>query len=341
MTKQNLLVRVLGSCETMAIATVICTDKTGTLTQNVMTVVRATIGTSPMADINVPGVSVDHLAVINEAICINSTAFEDVNEKGELEFIGNKTESALLRYVKALECADYRATRDAYPVVQMIPFSSELKAMGVVIKRGDIYRLYVKGAPEILDPLCHQVVQIEGVQNLDASGHARITETVNDYASQSLRTLALCYQDFNSWSSSDIAFIEVARDLTLLAVVGIQDPLREGVVEAVKQCHRAGVGIKMCTGDNVITAQAIGKECGILNTEGSVMEGPEFRKLSDSARHRAVKTLQILARSSPEDKKLLVQTLKEQGEVVGVTGDGTNNGPALKLANVGFAMGLA
>jgi Ca2+-transporting ATPase len=158
----------------------------------------------------------------------------------------------------------------------------------------------------------------------------------------------MCYRDFESWppkgvnapSSEEVPFEVIAKELTLISVAGIEDPLRTGVREAVQQCHRAGVAIKMCTGDNVLTARSIANQCGIFTPGGIVMEGPVFRKLSPADRNEIVPRLQILARSSPEDKKLLVQTLKDQGEVVGVTGDGTNDGPALKLANVGFSMGI-
>lgn len=385
MTKQNLLVRVLGSCETMANATVVCTDKTGTLTQNVMTVVAGSLGvkgkfvrelSANTSRTNANEVEGDHVredfsfdmsefsqhaspelqTIMNEAICINSTAFEDKNEAGELEFVGSKTETALLRFAKDLNWPDYRKTRESYPIVQMIPFSSELKAMGVVIKQGDKYRLYTKGASEILTKQCTRHVAVDDKQAgadlglLDFNDNTRnnISRTIIFYANQSLRTLALCYRDFESWppkganadQEGNVPFSFLAKDLNLIAVTGIEDPLRPGVREAVQQCHRAGVGIKMCTGDNVLTARSIANQCGIFTPGGIVMEGPVFRKLSDADRHEIVPRLQILARSSPEDKKLLVQTLKDQGEVVGVTGDGTNDGPALKLANVGFAMGI-
>jgi Ca2+-transporting ATPase len=382
MTRQNLLVRVLGSCETMANATVVCTDKTGTLTQNVMTVVAGSLGVKgkfvrelaensertnageadntrddfsfDMAEFNQVA-SPELQTLLNEAICICSTAFEDKNEKGELEFVGSKTETALLRFAKDLNWADYKKVREGANIVQMIPFSSELKAMGVVVKVGNKYRLYAKGASEILTKNCSSHVVVNHKRSGDELGSVAFTEetreniarTIIFYANQSLRTLAMCYRDFESWppagfnaSSEDVPFEQIAKELTLISVTGIEDPLRAGVREAVQQCHRAGVAIKMCTGDNVLTARSIANQCGIFTPGGIVMEGPVFRKLSAADRNEIVPRLQILARSSPEDKKLLVQTLKDQGEVVGVTGDGTNDGPALKLANVGFSMGI-
>jgi len=387
MTKQNLLVRVLGSCETMANATVVCTDKTGTLTQNVMSVVAGSLGVHgkfvanleenkarsnanniegtpnrtdfpfDMADFNkvaTPAVQ----TLLNEAICVNSTAFEDKDEEGNLQFVGSKTETALLRFAKELGWNDYRKTREAGKVLQMIPFSSELKAMGVVIKHGKGARLYLKGASEILTKNCSSHIAVSQDNHTDTDIQTtrfneesinNIQKTIIFYANQSLRTLALCYRDFESWPPSggegraedDVPYDVISRDMTLIAVAGIEDPLRPGVRDAVEKCQHAGVGVKMCTGDNVLTARSIANQCGIFTPGGIIMEGPVFRKLSDMERLEIVPRLQILARSSPEDKKLLVKTLKSMGEVVGVTGDGTNDGPALKLANVGFAMGIA
>ena len=386
MTKQNLLVRMLGSCETMANATVVCTDKTGTLTTNVMSVVAGSLG--------VRGKFVAHLAenatrtnannvegqnvhddfsfdmarmnevaspalqnLFNDAIAINSTAFEDKTPEGVVDFVGSKTETALLRFAKELGWQDYRATREQAQVVQMIPFSSELKAMGVVVKVGNKYRLYVKGASEILTKNCstHVVVHENGASGeiettpFTTESTENINKTIIFYASQTLRTLALCYRDYEQWppkgaesyGAEEVPFEMLARDLTLIAVAGIEDPLRPGVRTAVEECQKAGVQVKMCTGDNVLTARSIANQCGIFTAGGIIMEGPVFRKLNDAERLEVVPRLQILARSSPEDKRLLVKTLKGMGEVVGVTGDGTNDGPALKLANVGFSMGIA
>jgi P-type Ca2+ transporter type 2C len=138
-----------------------------------------------------------------------------------------------------------------------------------------------------------------------------------------------------------VAYDDLACDLTLIAITGIEDPLRDGVREAVAKCHKAGVTIKMCTGDNVLTARSIALQCGIYTAGGIIMEGPIFRQLNDAEMLDVVPRLQVLARSSPEDKKILVETLKSLGEIVGVTGDGTNDGPTLKSANVGFSMGIA
>ncbi|KAH9945065.1 calcium-translocating P-type ATPase [Epithele typhae] len=393
MTKENLLVRVLGSCETMANASVVCTDKTGTLTQNVMTVVAGSIGIhckfvrhleQNQARTNAdeePGVkttdaqrhsqdfSIDQESLkdtlspalqklFNDAVAMNSTAFEDTDpESGEKIFVGSKTETALLQFAKENGWADYKATRDSATVEQMFPFSSDRKAMGVVVRMPDSkYRVYLKGASEILTRRCtrHVVVKRESqdteVQTvpIDDLSRDNIQRTIIFYANQTLRTIAVCYREFEQWppqgahvEDGEVAYDDVSSDLTLIAITGIEDPLRPGVREAVADCHKAGVTVKMCTGDNVLTARSIALQCGIYTAGGIIMEGPIFRQLDKQDLLEVVPRLQVLARSSPEDKKLLVDTLRELDEIVGVTGDGTNDGPALKHADVGFSMGIA
>ena len=418
MTKENLLVRVLGSCETMANASVICTDKTGTLTQNSMTVVAGCLGihakfvrqlndnaarsnaeeteqsTSGPEQIrkHYEDFSIDQAnlttilspqlrALLNESIAVNSSAFQDIDpETGEKVFIGSKTETALLQFVHELGCRDYKETRDAADVIQMIPFSSERKFMGVIVRLSSgKFRLYAKGASEILSKECAQHVVVRNrnsetgkvneeveVKTIDDLAKENISRTIIFYANQTLRTIALCYKDFESWPplntqldedgevrelfaslssthlfSRQVSVQALIKELTLIAITGIEDPLREGVRDAVLKCHRAGVTVKMCTGDNVLTARSIATQCGIFTKGGIIMEGPVFRKLSHVEMMEIVPRLQVLARSSPEDKKILVETLKRNGEIVGVTGDGTNDGPALKTANVGFSMGIA
>ncbi|KAG1747134.1 Ca-transporting ATPase [Suillus paluster] len=396
MAKENLLVRVLGSCETMANASVICTDKTGTLTRNVMSVVAGSVGihakfvrklednqartnanrsprrstdlTAPCNDFSLDQSTLNTflsrplLALFNAAIAVNSTAFEDVEqETGERVFVGSKTETALLSFAKELNWPDYKHTRDAAEIIQMIPFSSERKAMGVVVKHAKGYRFYVKGASEILTKLCsrHVVVHQRGsiaadaddveTAEIDSVSEENISRTIIFYANQTLRTIALCHKDFPCWpppgmeasAIDDVPYDVIAKDLTLIGIVGIEDPLRDSVREAVADCHKAGVAVKMCTGDNVLTARSIATQCGIYTAGGIIMEGPVFRQLDESQMLEIVPRLQVLARSSPEDKKMLVEKLRTLGEIVAVTGDGTNDGPALKTAHVGFSMGIA
>lgn len=421
MTNMNLLVRLLGACETMANASVVCTDKTGTLTQNEMSVVAGCIGVdfkfADRLEANRGRVETEHDSapagqtrfveqsdlneaigsqlqmLLNDSIAINSTAFEEEVEAGsdvvpknlvtaakkhglsglltwkarkntftqekktDNSFVGSKTETALLKMAKQLKWEDYRSSRERAQVVQMIPFSSERKAMGVVVKRPEGgYRVYLKGASEVLTRLCTHHVEVAGTdsgriaaQSLDAAKLDKVNSTITGFANQTLRTLALVYRDIESFppedaeydESGDVEYASLAQGLTLIAITAIEDPLRPGVTEAVEACRRAGVQVKMCTGDNILTAKSIASQCGIYTPGGIVMEGPVFRKLKRTDMLEIVPKLQVLARSSPEDKKILVETLKSLGEVVGVTGDGTNDGPALKTANVGFSMGIA
>ena len=421
MTKENLLVRMLSACETSANSNVICTDKTGTLTQNEMSVVAGSVGVhlkfAHNLEENQGRVDVkDHEAneqsdwsvdqkdlgsvidgplrhLFNDAIAANSTAFEE-SEVAEVKaaepavakvpvigqvlkffhkkavkkdskqssglntFVGSKTETALLNMAKNLGWEDYRVVRARNEVVTNFPFSSERKAMAVVVKKSDGgYRLLVKGASEILSKLCSHHVDINrGEPGKDFTTSAftseardNVAKTIIFYANQTLRTIALCYKDFESWPPTQaqvdedglVTYESLATDMTLIAITGIEDPLRPGVRNAVATCGKAGVQVKMCTGDNVLTARSIATQCGIFTPGGIIMEGPVFRKLSETDMMTVVPRLQVLARCSPEDKKVLVECLKRMDNVVAVTGDGTNDAPALKTANVGFSMGIA
>ena len=411
MTAEKLLVRILGSCETMANASIVCTDKTGTLTQNAMSVVAGSIGIHAKfvhnlkdnkARTNAPDQDQDQLKdqdvteaaegpqlnrkhaddfsieqgdintilfpqlkrLFNQSITINSTAFEDIDpETQQLAFVGSKTETALLQFAKDLGWENWKETRESAKIMRMIPFSSKRKAMGVVVRlQSGRYRLFLKGASQILTKKCTHYVVIS--KNPDHSQHAdseiktkaldevtrdNISRTIIFYANQMLRTIALCYRDFESWppagthfhSVDEVSYDDLSRDMTLVAITGIEDPLRHSVREAVATCHHVGVTVKMCTGDNVLTARSIATQCGIYTAGGIIMEGSVFRALDPQECLEVVPRLQVLARSSPEDKKVLVETLRSLGEIVGVTGDGMNDGPALKTANVGFSMGIA
>ena len=384
MMKDNNLVRLLRACETMGNATTICSDKTGTLTQNAMTVVSGTLGTASrfgdkdkaanaiaatnhkldddeekQDDVSsnefAKTLGADTRTLLKDSIVLNSTAFEG-EENGEVVFIGSKTETALLtfaqRYLGLGSVAEERANAE---IVQMVPFDSGRKCMAVVLKLpSGKFRMLVKGASEILIGKCTRIISDPTSGTSDVPIHPSQVETLNNmvsrYASRSLRTIGLLYRDFEQWpprgatSREDIKqadFDAIFRDMTFLGVVGIQDPLRPGVTEAVRQCQIAGVFVRMVTGDNLMTAKAIATECGIFTAGGIAMEGPIFRRLTPKQLNQVIPRLQVLARSSPDDKKLLVGHLKKLGETVAVTGDGTNDAPALKTADVGFSMGIA
>lgn len=353
--------RVLRACETMGNATTVCSDKTGTLTTNKMTVVTGTFGSAQFdkADSGNATNTVSQWAselsqpakdLIVQSVAINSTAFEGLDE-GKFAFIGSKTETALLQLARDhLGMQSLPETRSNEQVVQMFPFDSGKKCMGAVIKHGNGYRLMVKGASEILLGMCSYKADIKNLSTSPMTEDEKkgLTATINSYARQSLRTIGLIYCDYEQWppqaatlEDDSVVFASILKDLVFLGVVGIQDPVRPGVPESVKKAQHAGVVIRMVTGDNAVTARAIATECGILTEGGVVMEGPTFRRLSDEERDRVLPKLQVLARSSPEDKRILVTRLKHLGETVAVTGDGTNDAPALKAADVGFSMGIS
>ncbi|KAI9376134.1 cation-transporting atpase [Aspergillus egyptiacus] len=361
MVKLNNLVRVLKSCETMGNATTVCSDKTGTLTQNKMTVVTGTFGEDSFDDKNQTGnerrstafanaLAAEHKRMIIESVAINSTAFEG-EENGVFGFVGSKTETALLGFARdVLGMGSLAEERANATIVQLMPFDSGRKCMGAVIKLPNgTYRFLVKGASEILLGYSSTVWMPNGRIDLDSNERERLEQVILDYAKQSLRTISLVSREFAEWppkhalhpddpSEADLGLL--LSDMVFLGVVGIQDPIRPGVPEAVAKCHHAGVTVRMVTGDNMVTAKAIATDCGIY-TGGIVMEGPHFRTLSEAGFAEVLPKLQVLARSSPEDKRILVTRLRDMGEIVAVTGDGTNDGPALKAANIGFSMGIA
>ncbi|KAI8953043.1 calcium-translocating P-type ATPase [Xylaria longipes] len=358
--KENNLVRVLRACETMGNATTICSDKTGTLTTNRMTVVAGTFGQSSFVKpeqeksnsrtvsqwaAELPQKTKDALV---QSVAINSTAFEG-EDAGRFAFIGSKTETALLQWAKdhmgMQSLAELRANEQT---VHMMPFDSSKKCMGAVIKVGSHYRLLIKGASEILLAHCSHKADVTTPDEslLTSIDRENLSSTIDEYAKDSLRTIGLVYRDYPQWppthaeiEDGHVQFASILKDLIWLGVVGIQDPVRPGVPEAVRLAQHAGVTVRMVTGDNAVTAQAIATECGIY-TDGLIMEGPAFRVLSDKQMNEKIPRLQVLARSSPEDKRILVAKLKALGETVAVTGDGTNDAPALKTADVGFSMGL-
>lgn len=363
MLKENNLVRVLRACETMGNATTICSDKTGTLTTNKMTVVSGTFGHTSFAKAEnekptaqgisqwASGLSQPAKDAIVQSVAINSTAFEGLDD-GQFAFIGSKTETALLQMAKDhLGMQSLSEVRANEQVVLMMPFDSSKKCMGAVIKLrdGSGYRLLVKGASEILLGYCSEKADIDTLDEttLTDSDREALGSVIDSYAKNSLRTIGLVYRDYAQWppahaelgDEGHVEFASILKDLVFLGIVGIQDPVRPGVPEAVRKAQHAGLVVRMVTGDNVVTAQAIATECGIY-TDGVIMEGPAFRTLSDEDMDAVLPKLQVLARSSPEDKRVLVTKLKALGHTVAVTGDGTNDAPALKAADVGFSMGV-
>ncbi|KAL8327764.1 hypothetical protein RB597_003878 [Gaeumannomyces tritici] len=378
MVKQNNLVRQLKACEVMGNANTICSDKTGTLTQNKMKVVEGTVGTThrfsadagldpepgspsteskPLSPTEFTGLlSAPVKDLFVQSVALNSTAFEGQVD-GEESFVGSKTETALLLFARDhLGMGPVNQERENSKTLQLFPFDSGRKCMGIVVQLPNgKARLYVKGASEILLGKCTHILRDP---SKDATATAITEDNMNglkmliaSYARKSLRTIGLLYRDFDRWppararrhdgDSDEVVFEDIFRHMTLLSIVGIKDPLREGVREAVKDCQRAGVVVRMVTGDNVMTAEAIAHDCGILQPDSIIMEGPEFRNMTQAQQDEIVPRLHVLARSSPDDKRILVKRLKDLGQIVAVTGDGTNDAPALKMADVGFSMGVS
>jgi Ca2+-transporting ATPase len=367
MLKENNLVRILRACETMGNATTICLGKTGTLTQNKMSVVAGTIskyaGFSTIGDQPAGETPAQVVATFSKpvkdlllnSIAINSTAFE-CQEAGKATFVGSKTETALLTFARDfLGMTSVQEEREVVKIVQMIPFDSGRKCMGAVVKFPDgVHRLLVKGASEILLTKSTRIIAdaTKQLDEVELSGRdvRHLKNIINSYAERSLRTIGMVYKDLSHWppvgaqtledNPSQANFDDMFNEMVWLGIVGIQDPLRPDVTEAVEQCQGAGVVVRMVTGDNLVTAQAVATQCGIFTEGGIAMEGSKFRRLTGPEMDSVIPKLQVLARSSPEDKRVLVRRLKELGETVAVTGDGTSDGPALEMADIGFAMGI-
>ncbi|KAH8699199.1 hypothetical protein BGW36DRAFT_156407 [Talaromyces proteolyticus] len=363
MLKDRNLVRSLRACETMGNATSICSDKTGTLTQNRMTVVAGAFGTnskytegaSSSITEYIRGLSFDVRSILKSSIVINSTAFES----DDSSYIGSRTESALLTLARdAIGMGPVEVERSDARVVYLVPFDSSRKCMVSVVRLDNgVHRAYIKGASEILLRACNTALENPeaGLSPIPVSDDImqNLQDIISKYARHSWRTMTLAYRDFHEWPPvtnadpiSDVGHIvpldEILRDLTFLAIMGIQDPLRDGVPDAIQTCAKAGVTVRMVTGDNLLTAKAIAEEAGILTDhEDIAIEASEFRTLQQSQQIEMIPHLKVLARSTPEDKRILVMRLKQMGEIVAVTGDGTNDVAALMAADIGFSMGIS
>ncbi|KAL6750480.1 plasma membrane calcium-transporting ATPase [Haematococcus lacustris] len=350
MMRDNNFVRVLSACETMGGATAICSDKTGTLTENRMTVVEGWFSGKMHPSVPSPTeLSPDFLELLKANCAMNNKAFLVEQPGGNVDFVGNRTECALLVMLKKLGI-DYTAVREQMQSsqVKLFGFSSARKMASVLLRTtSGGYRLYNKGAAEWVLRRCSQLLGPDGsCQPMDAAQQEELLATVTAMASRGLRCICLSYRDLpqhdeartEDWMENADA---LDNNLIAYAIVGIKDPVRQEVPDAVATCKRAGITVRMVTGDNIHTAQHIARECGLLEEGGLAMEGPVFRAMPAAELVPLLPRLQVLARSSPEDKLTLVSLLKKQGEVVAVTGDGTNDAPALKESDVGLAMGIA
>lgn len=332
MLKTNNLVRKMHACETMGATTVICTDKTGTLTQNQMSVEETQFYGLSNQVLNTDETS----CLIKEGIALNSTASLDFSNPDKPLVLGNPTEGALLLWLRK-EGIDYRRLKEEANVIEELPFSTERKYMATVVESAQIRGkkiLYVKGAPEIIRSLCKQIDKNVNVADID--------KQLTDYQNRAMRTLGFAYQILND---NDIAIADgkvVAENLTFMGIVAIADPVRDDVPAAVQKCMAAGITVKIVTGDTPGTAKEIGRQIGLWtkkDNDSAIITGAEFEKLSDDELDKKVLGLKIIARARPMDKKRLVESLQRNNQVVAVTGDGTNDAPALKAAHVGLSMG--
>ncbi|XP_035244069.1 plasma membrane calcium-transporting ATPase 2 isoform X4 [Anguilla anguilla] len=367
MMKDNNLVRHLDACETMGNATAICSDKTGTLTTNRMTVVQAYLGDVHYKAVPDPGaLAPKTLDVLVNAIAINSAYTTKIlppdKEGGLPKQVGNKTECGLLGFVLDLK-RDYQPIRDQMPeekLYKVYTFNSVRKSMSTVIKLPDgSFKMYSKGASEIVLKKCSRVLNEAGEPRVfrPRDKDEMVKKVIEPMACDGLRTICVAYRDFPAdpepeWDNEN----DILSELTAVCVVGIEDPVRPEVPDAIQKCQRAGITVRMVTGDNINTARAIAIKCGIIHPGEDFLciDGKEFNRRirnekGEVEQERIDKVwpkLRVLARSSPTDKHTLVKgiidsTLVDQRQVVAVTGDGTNDGPALKKADVGFAMGIA
>ncbi|KAL2914129.1 plasma membrane calcium [Polyrhizophydium stewartii] len=397
MLKDNNLVRHLAACETMGNATTICSDKTGTLTMNKMTVVQGVLLETHFEHADIPATvsaklrgdkaSAQQTAafaklldLVAASLNVNSTAAETRNKDGDIAFNGSKTEVALLEFTRLLGF-EYAKHRDAVKLTAIAPFSSERKRMSCIMRQpadtafeaalgldadeaapaDAAHRDWVcaKGASEIILGLSDRFVDGDGrVRPMTAAKRAEFAGIIDSFASQALRTIGAAIRPVppahaaaaaaatdasNGDGNGDGAEVEIpdSERLIFVGLFGILDPLRPEVPAAVASCQSAGIVVRMVTGDNIATARAIARSCGILTADGVAMEGPVFRALPQDELDAVLPRLQVLARSSPLDKQILVNSLKRLGHTVAVTGDGTNDAPALAAADVGFSMGIA
>ncbi|PON73837.1 P-type ATPase [Parasponia andersonii] len=347
MMKDNAMVRKLSACETMGSATTICTDKTGTLTLNEMKVTEVWLGKETIRADGVPEMSLTIVYLLQESIGLNTAGSVcKASPESAPEISGSPTEKAILSwavYSLGLDIDEVKAQCD---IIRVEAFNSEKKRSGVLVRRNHEKALQThwKGAAEMVLAMCSNYYDKDGIIRAMNDEERRCIDTIiQNMAAKSLRCIAFAHKKHEE-ETAEVQKLEESG-LTFLGLVGLKDPCRPGVRIAVDTCTAAGVRIKMITGDNVHTARAIALDCGILNPDEDVeseviVEGVQFRNFSPEERREKVERIRVMARSSPFDKLLMVECLKQKGHVVAVTGDGTNDAPALKEADIGLSMGI-
>lgn len=323
MSKENALVKKMIACETIGCVNIICSDKTGTLTENRMTVQKIYTG----GELIDPEQLKDEMLLKN--YCINSNA-NISEEDGSWSFIGNPTEGSLLA-AAAKAGVDYQELRQAADIVRVFPFSSQNKDMSTIVRENGKEILYVKGNPEKIISLCTGISEEEKEKNF---------HLMEEFQNKAGRLLAFAHKELEG-QYNDEEQDEVEQGLIYDGFVVISDPLSPDVYESIRNCRSAGIEVKMLTGDNIRTARAIANELHMLDDDHIAVEAVDIEKLTDEELKEALKKIQVIARSTPLVKMRVVKLLKEQGNVVAVTGDGINDAPAIKHADVGIAMGIA
>ena len=341
MLETNNLVRKMHACETMGAATVICSDKTGTLTKN-----RMSLGDSHFFGLRNGQLDDSEVAkLVEEGIAINTTAFLDYSDGKKVKVVGNPTEGALLLWLFD-NSVDFARIRDNAKVIKQLPFTTKYKYMATIVKTSltDEYALYVKGAPEIVMKRCTTAKKADSECSIEWV-RGEVEDKLAEYQGKAMRTLGFAYKYVTKEEVDQVFAGEKLQvsDLCFLGVVGIIDPIRDDVYDSIRECLDAGVGIKIVTGDTPGTAREIGRQVGLWtekdDPDRQMITGKDFNLMSDDELRDRIKDLKIMSRARPSDKERLVRLLQEQGEVVAVTGDGTNDAPALNRAQIGLSMG--
>ncbi|KAH0634165.1 hypothetical protein KY284_036951 [Solanum tuberosum] len=353
MMDDKAIVRKLSACETMGSATIICTDKTGTLTLNKMTVTKFFLGIQHVKAESHTTISAKVLELFHQGVGLNTTGsvFKSSDPSSNFEFSGSPTEKAILSWAVMELNMEMDQIKRNFNILHVEAFNSEKKKSGVLIKNNSDGTIHAhwKGAAEMISRMCSHYYDLEGnVKPLEESDKEECDRIIEGMAASSLRCIAFAHKQVPKAEQEDHEHMHgnvPDNSIILLGFLGLKDPCRPGMKKAVEDCQNAGVKIKMITGDNVFTAKAIATECGILHPnqevdEGEVIEGEEFRSLTDEERMERVEKICVMARSSPFDKLLMVQCLRKKGHVVAVTGDGANDAPALKEADIGLSMGI-
>ncbi|XP_034685723.1 putative calcium-transporting ATPase 13, plasma membrane-type [Vitis riparia] len=350
MMADQAMVRKLSACETMGSATTICTDKTGTLTLNQMKVTKYWLGKEPVEDSS--SIATNVLKLIQQGVALNTTGsvYKASSGSSKFEFSGSPTEKAILSWAVLELNMDMEILKQNCTILHVETFNSEKKRSGVLVrsKADNTIHVHWKGATEMILAMCSSYYDASGsTKDMDDGERMTFEQIIQGMAASSLRCIAFAHKQIPEEEHEIREATQKLKEdgLTLIGLVGIKDPCRPGVRKAVEDCQYAGVNVKMITGDNVFTARAIATECGILRPDQginneAVVEGEVFRKYTPEERMEKVDKIRVVARSSPFDKLLMVQCLKQKGHVVAVTGDGTNDAPALKEAHIGLSMGI-